>query len=166
MARGLPTSARERVDAADPRGRLEAIQVRPARRAPVRSVQAWDLAGHDDHGTAPNRAVTLIQAEHLGVVQALLGRPVTFEQTRRNLLVSGLNLEVAIGRALRIGDVVLELSARCHPCRRMDEALGVGGFAAMFGHGGWCAKVVRTGVVRVGDPVRLGDIPQLGLFGS
>lgn len=164
MAHGLPTSARLKVDAADPHGTLDAIQVRPARRAPMRTVDAWRLDSDADHGTAPRRAVTLLQAEHLPVIQGLLGRSVAFEPTRRNLLVSGLNLEVAVGRPLHIGEVVLELTVRCHPCRRMDEALGIGGFAAMYGHGGWCARILRSGTLRVGDTVRLGDVPQLDMF--
>lgn len=172
MARGLPTSARLRVDAADPIGRIEAIQVRPAHRAAVVGVSEWDLASGADHGTSDKRAVTLIQAEHLPAVSQLLGRPADsepssrdlFAGTRRNLLVSRLNLSACHGRQLAVGEVVLELTVRCHPCRRMDEAFGVGGFAALFGHGGWCARIVKTGVIRVGDPVRLADVSQQRLF--
>lgn len=161
---GLPTSARLRVDAADPHGRVEALQVRPARRAPVVGCDAWDLTGSADHSRSEKRAVTLIQAEHLPAIAAMLGRPVDFERTRRNVLVSGLNLTACVGRQLAIGDVVLELTVPCHPCERMDEAFGVGGFAAMYGHGGWCARIVQPGVLRVGDTVRLADRPQQRLF--
>jgi MOSC domain-containing protein YiiM len=35
----------------------------------------------------------------------------------------------------------------------MDEALGVGGTAGMFGYGGLCAKVIQGGVMRAGDEV-------------
>lgn len=160
----LPTSARLRVDAADPRGRIEALQTRPARRAPVVGCDAWDLTSTADHGTSEKRAVTLIQSEHLPAMAALLGRPVDFERTRRNVLVSGLNLSACVGRQLAIGDVVLELTVPCHPCKRMDEAFGVGGFAAMYGHGGWCARIVRSGVLRVGDELWLADRSQQRLF--
>lgn len=160
----LPTSARLRVDAADLTGRVEAIQVRPAHRAAVVAVPEWDLASSADHGTSDKRAVTLIQAEHLPAVSQMLGRPVDFAGTRRNLLVAGLNLTACQGRQLAVGEVVLELTVRCHPCRRMDETFGVGGFAALFGHGGWCARIVESGVIRVGDVVRLADLSQQRLF--
>lgn len=164
MPLALPTSARLRVDAADPHGRIEALQVRPARRVPVVACEAWDLASDADHGRSEKRAVTLIQAEHLPAMAAMLGRPVDFERTRRNVLVSGLNLSACVGRQVALGDVVLELTVPCHPCKRMDEAFGTGGFAAMYGHGGWCARIVTAGVLRVGDVVRLADRSQKRLF--
>lgn len=151
----LPTSARQRVDDAELIGRVQAIQIRPKRRLPVEAVESWDLTSTVDHARSKTRAVTLIQAEHLPVVSALLGHDVRFDQTRRNLLVSGLNLDVCRGRELRIGAVVLGITARCHPCARMEEDLGKGGFAAMYGHGGWCARIVTPGTVHVGDSVGL-----------
>ena len=54
---------------------------------------------------------------------------------------------------LQIGDVILETSALCDPCSRMDENLGKGGAAAMFGYGGLCAKIIQGGHIAVGDAV-------------
>ncbi|MEM7437660.1 MAG: MOSC domain-containing protein [Myxococcota bacterium] len=151
----LPRFARDRVREADPRGHVELIQVRPKRLAPTIEVDAWDLSASQDHGSSADRAVTLFQYEHLAVLESLLGRPVSFNQTRRNVAVSGFNLEVARGSVLSVGDALLEPTGRCHPCARMEESLGSGGFAAMFGHGGWTARIIESGVIRRGDTVRL-----------
>ena len=151
----LPRYALERVEAAMLLGRVEEIRVRPERRAPTVAVDAWDLKSDLDHARAGNRAVTLFQHEHLAVLESLLGRPVELGHTRRNLSVSGFNLEVARGVVLEVGETLLELTGRCHPCARMEETLGKGGFAAMFGHGGWTARIVRTGTIVRGDRVRL-----------
>jgi MOSC domain-containing protein YiiM len=143
-------------------GRLEWIGVRPGRRAPltpleeVRAVAGKGLAGdHYRPGKTGRREVTLIQSEHLPVIGALLGlSPPTPERLRRNLLVSGINLIALRGMRFRIGLVLLEGTGLCHPCSRMEEALGLGGYNAMRGHGGLNARVLEGGVMRLGDPVQ------------
>jgi MOSC domain-containing protein YiiM len=67
--------------------------------------------------------------------------------------ISGMNMNLLRYQRLQIGDVILETNALCHPCSRMDEALGKGGTAAMFGYGGLCAKVIQGGFFGVGDAV-------------
>ncbi len=159
----LPRFARARVEKAAPQGQVALIQVRPQRLAPPVAVQSWVLGSDADHSGSAERAVTLLQHEHLGVIESLLGRPVHFEQTRRNLAIRQFNLEVARGAVLQVGETLLQITGRCHPCARMDEALGPGGFAAMFGHGGWTASIVRAGTIRRGDVVELARVEDDGL---
>lgn len=106
-----------------------------------------------DHGRAGKRAVTLFQAEHLGVVTGFLGReaPVPAEVLRRNIGVAGVNLSALRGVELRLGTAVVRITVPCAPCSRMEDALGPGGYNAMRGHGGWCAEVVRPGRIALGD---------------
>ncbi|NNE34160.1 MAG: MOSC domain-containing protein [Rhodothermales bacterium] len=100
------------------------------------------------------RQVTLIQAEHLQAVASILG--VEFidpHLTRRNIVVRGINLKALKNQRLRIGEAILEYSGECHPCSRMEENLGPGGYNAMRGHGGILARVLAEGPIRVGDTV-------------
>jgi MOSC domain-containing protein YiiM len=147
-------------DAACAPGRLHWVGLRPARRAPVAVVASAEahpgsgLAG--DHHARPNsrRTVTLFQWEHLAVVGALLGRPpVDPALLRRNLGVSGLNVAALVDRRFTIGGVLFEGSGWCEPCARLEEALGPGGYAASFGHGGITARVLSGGWLSVGDAV-------------
>jgi MOSC domain-containing protein YiiM len=97
------------------------------------------------------RQVTLIQAEHLSVIAALAGlEGVTPEQLRRNIVVSGLPLLALKDRRFKIGDVLLEGTGECHPCSRMEEAFGPGGYNAVRGHGGITARVLEGGLIEVG----------------
>ena len=101
------------------------------------------------------RQVTLLQAEHLPVIAALAGlEAVTPELLRRNLLVSGISLLALKDRRFWVGEVLLEGTGECHPCSRMEENLGAGGYNAVRGHGGLTARVIAGGRVRVGDVVR------------
>jgi MOSC domain-containing protein YiiM len=154
-------------------GRLDAIWVRPARRAPTRqlsttlAVAGVGLADDRRAGARPTpagrRHVTLIQAEHLDVIAALVGRT-TLDAglLRRNLVVSGLNLASLRDRRFRVCEVVLEGTGWCHPCSRMEEELGVGGYQAVRHHGGITARVLQGGALHVGDDVAVegGDAPR------
>ena len=137
------------------------IGIRPVRRGPVQMVDEVTvtiengLAGDHYSGSSGKRHVTLIQAEHLPVVASFLGLDdVTPELLRRNIVVSGLNLLALKDHRIQIGnDVILEITGPCHPCSRMEQNLGPGGYNAMRGHGGLTAKVVQGGVIRRGDSV-------------
>ena len=74
---------------------------------------------------------------------------------RRNLVVSGINLLALKNYRLRVGGALLELVGPCQPCSRMEEAIGVGGYAAMRGHGGMTARVIEGGPIRVGDRIEV-----------
>jgi MOSC domain-containing protein YiiM len=142
-------------------GRLDWIGLRPGYRQPLVAVQEVRVeAGHGLEGDHvfnaghDKRQVTLIQAEHLPAVAALAGLQVVAPaQLRRNLLVAGINLQALKRRRFRIGAILLEGTGDCHPCSRMEENLGRGGYQAMRGHGGITARVLEGGLMRVGDPV-------------
>lgn len=150
-------------------GRLEAIWLRPARGQPavrVAECEALETLGLAGDRSAKGRGggkrqVTLVQAEHLPVVASLLGRDaIDARDLRRNLVVSGLNLLAAkplfrdVALRLRIGEQVeLEVSGPCEPCSKMEDALGVGAYNALRGHGGVTARILRGGVLHVGDQV-------------
>lgn len=157
------TSPLRRLAANFPRsGRLDWIGVRPERRTPpITLPEAVLLVDRGIEGdrksrrSGGRRQVTLIQAEHLAVIGSVLGvPPVAPDLLRRNLVVSGINLVALAEREFAIGEALLQGTGHCHPCSRMEEALGAGGYAAMRGHGGITAVVIRGALIRVGDPVR------------
>ncbi|TCO76739.1 MOSC domain-containing protein [Chromatocurvus halotolerans] len=102
------------------------------------------------------RQVTVISREFIDQTAHFLGRDdIDPTLLRRNLVVSGINLHALRHQRFDIGEVTLEANALCHPCSRMESALGRGGVAAMLGHGGLCCRVLRGGELRTGDEVRV-----------
>ncbi len=144
-------------------GTLEWIGLRPERKRPLVSVEAVEvsketgLAGdHFASSYSQKRQVTLIQKEHLDVVASILGtETIDPGLTRRNLVISRINLLALAGARFTIGEVILEGTGYCHPCSRMEENLGPGGYNAMRGHGGITAKVIKGGKIRVGEIVSM-----------
>ncbi len=136
------------------------IGVRPARNTRVRGLECVDahtdrgLEG--DHYAKPGgeRQVTLIQAEHLDAVASMLGvAEVDPASVRRNIVVRGINLLALKDRHFAVGGAIFAFTGPCHPCSRMEAALGLGGYNALRGHGGITASVLRGGTLRVGDAV-------------
>ena len=141
-------------------GRVEWIGLRPKRDVPMREVAQVEavagkgLVGDRYAGGSGKRGITLIQSEHLPVIAALSGHArIAPALLRRNLVVSGLPLIALKGRRFQIGEVLLEGVDDCDPCSRMEDALGPGGYNAMRGHGGLCARILEGGVLRLGDEV-------------
>lgn len=142
------------------KGRVDVISIRPRRRAEVQflkevmAVADRGLDGDRYNSRNGKRQVTLIQDEHLRAVASFMGKDkIDPGLTRRNIVVSGINLTSLKGNCFRIGEALLEYSGECHPCSRMEENLGEGGYNAMRGHGGITAKVIQSGMIREGDSV-------------
>lgn len=142
-------------------GKVEWIGLRPSSAEEMQVVASVEvnleegLIGDRYAGKSKKRQVTLIQKEHLEAVTSLLGKEVLPAATRRNVLISGINLLAFKDRQFKIGAVVLEMTGLCHPCSKMERNLGPGGYNAMRGHGGITAKVIKAGKIEVGQPVVL-----------
>lgn len=145
-----------------PIGRVEWIGVRPERKAPM--IELTQTVAIEDRGLKGDRSalkasksgrqVTLITAEDIQALAMTMGREaIDPALLRRNIVVSGINLHSMRYQTLRIGDAILEVGAHCHPCSRMEKALGEGGFLAMYMRGGYCCKVMQSGLISVGDEV-------------
>lgn len=111
------------------------------------------LKGDHYHGKSFKRQVTLIQHEHMAVIESLTGTRITPNMLRRNLVIEGINLLALKKLKFSIGDAVFLTTGHCHPCSRMEKTLGPGGYNAMRGHGGITAQVIKDGIIRIGDSV-------------
>jgi MOSC domain-containing protein YiiM len=141
-------------------GEVVWIGIRSERRADmtvlqsVKAEKSTALEG-DRYSSDGKRQVTLIQFEHLLAVTAIMKKPIRPELVRRNIVVKGINLLALKNQQFKIGDTIFETTGLCHPCSRMEENLGEGGYNAMRGHGGITAKIIQSGNIKMGDTVSL-----------
>ena len=145
-------------------GTVQWIGVRPRRREPLQSlprVQAVaDLGLEGDHRMfrtpGSGRQVTLISREFMAQIAAHLREAhLDPARLRRNIVVSGLNLNALRRQRFWVSEALLEATQLCHPCARVEAELGPGGVIAMFGYGGLCAKIIQSGEIECGAAVRL-----------
>ncbi|MEQ9438925.1 MAG: MOSC domain-containing protein [Cyclobacteriaceae bacterium] len=144
-------------------GSVSWISIRPERRTPPQAVvevlARKDSGLEGDHYAGrpqSKRQVTLISAEHIQAIASMLHREkIDPGLLRRNIVVKGINLLALKDKQFQIGEAVLEMTGLCHPCSRMEENLGPGGYNAMRGHGGITARVLKEGLIRIGDKVRM-----------
>ena len=145
-----------------PAGKLEWIGLRPARKVAMVSVEKTlaiadrglqgDRRLEGSNGSA--RQVSIISVEFIRAIADNLGvAHIPADILRRNLLVSGINLNALRHQYFQIGSAVFQATAQCHPCSRMETALGKGGLVAMLGYGGLCAKILESGEISCGDEV-------------
>ena len=70
---------------------------------------------------------------------------------RRNVVVSGLNLNDLIGEEFSIQGVRLRGTGHCKPCYWMNQAIAPGAEEFLQGNGGLRAQILTDGVIAVGD---------------
>ena len=139
-------------------GKVEWIGIRRERKEPllpvdgVLAIAGKGLEGDHYKAKGGKRQVTLIQKEHLDVVGSFLGKNAIHpSRVRRNIVISGINLSTLKGMDFKLGKALLRYTGECHPCSRMEENLGPGGYNAMRGHGGITAAIVEDGDIKIGD---------------
>ena len=69
---------------------------------------------------------------------------------RRNVLVSGIDLNSLIGKRFRLGDAVFSASEECAPCFWMNEAVAPGAHEWLKGNGGLRCRIESSGELATG----------------
>lgn len=162
----LQLPAVERQAAVTGRGRVELITIAPSAEAPMVSIpRARAIAGAGLEGDryasgagtfsrrgGSGRDLTLIEREAL---DELANQGIDLEpmQARRNLLVSGIDLDSLIGRPFRIGAVRCQGARRCEPCAHLQRLTVPGVLRGLVHRGGLRADLLGDGEITVGDEI-------------
>ena len=124
----------------------------------VEAIAGKGLTGDHYAGKSGTRQVTLIQYEHIMAIASFLNLDYLDPGLlRRNIVIKGINLLALKERKFRVGAAILEMTGQCHPCSRMEENLGPGGYNAMRNHGGITARILKSGLIKLYDPLIVDD---------
>jgi MOSC domain-containing protein YiiM len=144
-------------------GRVEAINITAEHGelpVPVERVRAFAGKGLEgnrhffaDGGAPPGQAITLIAAEALEAFEAETGIPLTAAESRRNVLVRGVDVNALVGKRFRIGAVECEGTELCEPCTHLEGMTRPGVIKGMVHRAGLNADVLSDGEIAVGDAV-------------
>jgi MOSC domain-containing protein YiiM len=69
---------------------------------------------------------------------------------RRNVIVSGINLNTLIGKEFELQGIRFQGTAHCKPCFWLDTAFAPGAEKALAGHGGLRAQILTSGRLKTG----------------
>jgi MOSC domain-containing protein YiiM len=144
-------------------GSVVHLQYGPERGGPMVASDALRLLGglgieNDHHARAGSRRQVLLMAEENCECFGLAPGEV-----RENIVTRGLDLQaLPPGTRLRIGSALLEITQDCEPCRFIDT-LRPGLRARIVRRRGMLARVLDSGEIRTGDPIRIeGEKPAGG----
>ena len=104
----------------------------------------------------PTEEVTLIESEAIETARRDHGLDLEARDTRRNIVTRGVTLESLLGQTFFVGDVELEGLEPNPPCSHLERVSGKKLLKPLIKGGGIRARIVKSGSIRVGDPVRSG----------
>ncbi len=105
----------------------------------------------DRYGDAGD--ITLIAAEALEGLRADTGIELSHEESRRQVLTRGIDLNALVGKRFTVGSVECEGTELCEPCNHLQSLTQQGVLRGLVHRGGLRADVIRPGRIAVGDQI-------------
>jgi len=154
-------------------GSVIAIFVAPASRdrPAAQSVAQLDagrgIVGDRYYDKDPDAQITLVDADTIDAVNAATGWSLRAEETRRNVVTRGVDLNQWEHGRLRVGDAIVEGVELCEPCAILggllanDSRQRADVVKALLHKAGLRARIVEGAEIRPGD--RVEDASAAGL---
>jgi MOSC domain-containing protein YiiM len=165
-----PRGAATRSEPATATGLVEAIHIAGDAGEPVRAVEAVRAVagvgldgdryaygrGHYQDGRV-SRDLTLVEAEAIEALAREHGIELAPGETRRNIVTRGIGLNELVGGRFWVGEVLCQGTHLCEPCQYLADLTGKPLLRALVHRGGLRADILRGGMIRRGDRLRLAD---------
>ena len=100
--------------------------------------------------------VTLINQEDINNFNNQIKQNIEAKDFRRNIIVSGINLNNFINKKIMINKVILKIHEICQPCKYLQDRLKIQGLVKMLvNKSGVRAEILSSGSLSVGDIIKI-----------
>ena len=104
---------------------------------------------------SPNCQVTLIELENIEAFTHTTGLALSTDAPRRNIVTSGIRLNDLCGKRFKVGEAEFEGLELCEPCGLFAKRTHREVIKLFLRKGGLRARIIKGGVIRVGDRVEV-----------
>jgi MOSC domain-containing protein YiiM len=110
----------------------------------------------DRHFDDPDAGdITLIEAEVIERMRADHAVDLGHGESRRQVLVRGVDLATFVGQRFRVGEVECQGDEPCEPCQHLAGMVGTPLVLSGLIHSGLRASILKAGTIRPGDAVEV-----------
>jgi MOSC domain-containing protein YiiM len=110
--------------------------------------------GFYSHRPEDGRQITLFEIESLWALKRDHNIELGAAEHRRNVTTEGVPLTHLVGKRFWVGETLLEATRLSIPCRHIEEITEKSIFDPLINRSGLNCRILRGGVVRVGDLAR------------
>ena len=100
--------------------------------------------------------VTLINLEEINNFNNQIKQNIDAKDFRRNIIISGINLNELINKKIKINEVNLIIHEICQPCKYLQDKLKTPSLVKMLvNKSGVRAEIIKSGSLSVGDTIKI-----------
>ena len=98
--------------------------------------------------------VTLINLEEIEAFNKKIGKNIDVKDFRRNIIVSGIELNYLINKKIKIKNVILKIHELCQPCNYLQKKLEIPNLVKLLvNRSGVRAEIISSGFISVGNNI-------------
>jgi MOSC domain-containing protein YiiM len=134
---------------------VEQVKVVPGKG--IEGDRYFDYMNNPSIDHKPGKEITLIESEMLESMDINDGIKLLPNQTRRNLLTSGISLNDLVGKTFFIGDIKLQGIRLCEPCQYLADRTDQRILTSMVHKGGLRSDILSEGIIHINDDIITAD---------
>ena len=147
-------------------GKIESIHISEHNGYPITSIETVEVVSGkglvgDRHfkedASDYNRQITLIEKESIDALVIEYGVILDPGESRRNLVTTGIPLNMLVGKRFQIGELLFEGTGLCEPCAHLASITEPAVLSGLAHRGGLCARTLSSGMIHRGDLIQYHD---------